>query len=232
MPGTFIDIPAADGGAFKAYLAVPSSKKGPGILLIQEIFGVNNHMRSVADGYAADGYVVLTPDIFWRTQPMFDVGYDPDSIAKGRAVRGQTDVAKMVVDLAATASALRARSDCTGKVASIGYCMGGWLSFLAAANIGVGTAVCYYGGGIDGSLAQAPRVICPILMHYGEKDEHIPLSAVEAARGAFKGRSNAEIHVYEGAGHGFNCNERGSYNAAAAKIARERTLAFLKKTIG
>jgi carboxymethylenebutenolidase len=232
MPGTFIDIPAADGGTFKGYLAVPTSKKGPGILLIQEIFGVNNHMRSVAEGYAADGYVVLAPDIFWRVQPMLDVGYDPDSIAKGRAVRGQTDVAKMVVDLAATASALRARSDSTGKVASIGYCMGGWLSFLAAANIGVDAAVCYYGGGIDGSLAQAPRVICPILMHYGDKDEHIPMSAVEAARGAFKGRSNAEIHVYEGAGHGFNCNERGSYNPGAAKIARERTLAFLKKTIG
>lgn len=232
MPGTFIDIPAADGGAFKGYLAVPSSKKGPGIVLIQEIFGVNNHMRSVADGYAADGYTVLAPDIFWRVQPMFEAGYDPDSVAKGRAIRGQADVAKMVVDLAATVSTLRARSDCSGKVASIGYCMGGWLSFLTAANAGVDAAVCYYGGGIDGSLAQAPRATCPMLMHFGDKDEHIPLSSVEKTRGALKGRADVAIHVYEGAGHGFNCNERGSYNAAASKVARERTLAFLKKTIG
>lgn len=231
MAGTFIDIPAADGGAFKGYLATPSAKKGPGIVLIQEVFGVNNHIRSVADGFAADGYVVLAPDVFWRSQPMFDVGYDPDSIAKGRAMKAQTDIAKAVADLSATVSTLRARSECTGKVASIGYCMGGWLSFLAAANAGVNAAVCYYGGGLDGSLAQAPRATCPILMHYGEKDEHIPPSAVDAARAAFKGRSDVEIHVYEGAGHGFNCDERGSYNAGAAKLARERSLAFLKKTI-
>ena len=200
-------------------------------MLVQEVFGVNNHIRSVADAYAADGYVVLAPDVFWRTQPMFEVGYDPDSIAKGRAMKGQTDVAKAVADLAATVSTLRARSECTGKVASIGYCMGGWLSFLAAANAGVDAAVCYYGGGIDGSLAQAPRATCPILMHFGEKDEHIPLSAVEATRSAFKGRRDVEIHVYGGAGHGFNCDERGSYDAAAAKLARERSLAFLKKTV-
>lgn len=231
MAGNFIDIPAADGGAFKGYLAVPSTKKGPGIVLIQEVFGVNNHIRSVADSYAAAGYVVLAPDVFWRIQPMFDVGYDPESIAKGRAMKGQTDIAKAVADVATTVSALRARSDCTGKVASVGYCMGGWLSFLAAANAGVDAAVCYYGGGIDGSLAQAPRAVCPILMHFGEKDEHIPLSAVEATRGAFKGRSNVEILVYEGAGHGFHCDERGSYNAAAAKLARDRSIAFLKKSI-
>jgi carboxymethylenebutenolidase len=231
MAGKFIDIPAADSGAFKAYLAVPSAKKAPGIVLIQEVFGVNNHIRSVADRYAADGYVVLAPDIFWRSQPMFDVGYDPESIAKGRAMKGQTDIAKAVADVAATVSTLRARGDCTGKVASIGYCMGGWLSFLAAANAGVDAAVCYYGGGIDGSLAQAPRAICPILMHFGAKDEHIPQSAVEATRGAFKGRSDVEILVYEGAGHGFHCDERGSYNAESAKLAHERSLAFLKKTL-
>lgn len=231
MAGTYIDIPAADSGAFKGYLAVPSSKKGPGIVLIQEVFGVNNHIRSVADSYAADGYVVIAPDVFWRIQPMFDVGYDPDSIAKGRAMKGQTDIAKAVADLAATVSTLRARSDCTGKVASVGYCMGGWLSFLAAANAGVDGAVCYYGGGIDGSLAQAPRAVCPIQMHFGAKDEHIPPSAVEATRGAFKGRSDVEINVYEGAGHGFHCNERGSYNPAAAKLARERSIEFLKKVI-
>jgi len=232
MPGTFIDIPAADGGAFKGYLATPPAKRGPGIVLIQEVFGVNHHIRSVADGYAADGYVVLAPDVFWRSQPMFDVGYDPESITKGRAMKAQTDIAKAVADLAATASTLRARGECAGKIASMGYCMGGWLSFLAAANTGVDAAVCYYGGGIDGSLAQAPRIACPILMHFAGKDEHIPLSAVEATRAAFKGRSNAEIHLYEGAAHGFNCDERGSYNAEAAKIARERTLGFLKRTIG
>jgi carboxymethylenebutenolidase len=232
MAGNFIDIPAADGGAFKGYLAVPSSKKGPGIVLLQEVFGVNNHIRSVADRYAADGHVVLAPDVFWRSQPMFDVGYDPESIAKGRAMKSQTDIAKAVADVAATASTLRARDDCTGKVASIGYCMGGWLSFLAAANAGVDAAVCYYGGGIDGSLAQAPRAICPILMHFGEKDEHIPQSAVEATRGAFKGRSDVEILVYKGAGHGFHCDERGSFHPEASKLAWARTTELFAKHVG
>lgn len=232
MPGEFIDVPAADGGSFKAYLALPAAGKGPGIVLIQEIFGVNRHIRAVADGYAADGFAVLAPDVFWRIQPGFEVGYDEAGIAQGRAIMGKVEVAKAVADLGATTNALRARGECSGKIAALGYCMGGRFAFLAAANTGVDAAVCYYGGGIHTVLDQAPRARCPILMHFGEKDDHIPLSAVEATQGALKGRGDVEIHVYPGAGHGFNCDERGSYHAASAKLARERSIAFLRKHLG
>jgi carboxymethylenebutenolidase len=232
MSGNFIDIPAADGGTFKAYLAIPPAGRGPGIVLIQEIFGVNRHIRAVADGYAADGFAVLAPDVFWRIQPGFETGYDEAGIAQGRAIMGKVEVAKAVADLGATTNALRARGECSGKVAALGYCMGGRFAFLAAANTGVDAAVCYYGGGIHTVLDQASRAVRPILMHFGEKDDHIPLTAVEATRAAFKGRSDVEIHVYPGAGHGFNCDERGSYHAESARLARERSIAFLRKRVG
>jgi len=232
MPGNFIDIPAADGGSFKAYLAAPPAGRGPGIVLIQEIFGVNRHIRAMADGYAADGFVVLAPDVFWRIRPGFEAGYDASGIAQGIAIMGKVEVAKAVADLGTTTNALRARGECSGKVAALGYCMGGRFAFLAAANTGVDAAVCYYGGGIHTALDQAARAISPLLMHFGEKDDHIPLAAVDATRAAFKGRGDVEIHVYPGAGHGFNCDERGSYHAESARLARERSVAFLRKHLG
>ena len=235
MNSRWIDIKAQDGGSFKAYLSLPHQAekkgKGPGIVLIQEIFGVNAHIRGVADQYASDGYTVLAPDMFWRMQPMVELGYDGDDFQKGIAYMQKMDFAAGLKDLTATVAALRSLPECTGKVASIGYCMGGMLSYLCAANAGVDAAVCYYGGGIHNKLDEAPKIECPVLFHFAGDDAHIPAAAVEAVQKTFAGRGNVRIDVYPGANHGFNCWDRAAYHQQSAALARGRSLAFLATTI-
>ncbi|MBK5105086.1 MAG: dienelactone hydrolase family protein [Burkholderiales bacterium] len=235
MHSRWIDIKAHDGGSFKGYLSLPQHAdkgvKGPGIVLIQEIFGVNSHIRGVADQYASDGYTVLAPDMFWRVQPMVDVGYGPEDMQMGMGYMQKMDFAAGVKDLAATVAALRGLQECTGKVASIGYCMGGMLSYLCAANAGVDAAVCYYGGGIHTQLAEAGKIKCPVLFHFAGDDAYIPAEAVESVRKTFAGREGVRIDVYPGANHGFNCWDRASYNQQSAALAHGRTLAFLATTI-
>lgn len=235
MNSRWIDIKAQDGGTFKAYLSLPhhaqKGGKGPGILLIQEIFGVNSHIRGVADQYASDGYTVLAPDVFWRVQPMIELGYEADDRQKGIGIMQKMDFAAAVQDLAATAAALRALPECGGKIASIGYCMGGLLSYLCAANAAVDAAVCYYPGGVHNKLEEAGKVKCPTLFHFGGNDANIPMTAVESVKQAFAGRENARIDVYPGAEHGFNCWDRSAYNQPSAALAHGRSLSFLATTI-
>ena len=235
MNSRWIDIKAQDGGTFKAYLSLPhqarSGGKGPGILLIQEIFGVNSHIRGVADQYASDGYTVLAPDVFWRAQPMIELGYGPEDREKGIGIMQKMDFAAAVGDLAATAATLRALPECGGKVASIGYCMGGMLSYLCAAHAGVDAAVCYYPGGVHNKLEEAGKIRCPVLFHFGGNDAHIPAAAVDAVKQAFAGREGVRIDVYPGAEHGFNCWDRSAYNQQSAALARGRSLSFLATTI-
>ena len=235
MDSRWIDIKAQDGGQFKGYLALPRKTikgvKGPGIVLIQEIFGVNSHIRGVADQYASDGYTVLAPDLFWRMQPMVDLGYGPDDFQKGIGYMQKFDFGAGVKDLAATVAALRGLPECSGKVASIGYCMGGMLSFLCAANVGVDAAVCYYGGGIHTKLEEAPKIKCPMLLHFAGNDSYIPAAAVEAVKQAFARREDVRIDVYPGVDHGFNCWDRAAYNSQSSALARGRSLSFLATTI-
>ena len=235
MTSRWIDIKAQDGGQFKGYLALPHNAdkgaRGPGIVLIQEIFGVNSHIRGVADQYASDGYTVLAPDLFWRMQPMVDLGYGEADFQKGIGYMQKLDFAAAVKDLAAAAATLRNLPQCSGKVASVGYCMGGMLSYLCAANAGVDAAVCYYGGGIHTKLDEAGKVKCPILFHFAGEDAHIPMSAVESVKRTFAGREGARIDVYPGVGHGFNCWDRPAYNQQSAALARGRSLSFLATTI-
>jgi len=227
MNSRWIEVQAEDGGRFKAYLSEPPTGRGPGIVLIQEIFGVNSHIRGVADQYAMDGYTVLAPDLFWRQQPGVELGYDQDDFGKGIALMNGMDFGKAVADLRATLATLRGLPSCTGRAASIGYCMGGRLSYHMAAGTDVDAAVCYYGGGIHNALAEAPKITAPILFHFAEKDAFIPLSAVDAVRQTFAGRDNVMLEIYAGVDHGFNCWDRGSYDQTAAALARGRTLAFL-----
>lgn len=227
MNASWIDITAEDGGTFGAYLSLPPTGRGPGLLLIQEIFGVNAHIRAVADQYAMDGYVVLAPDVFWREQPRVELGYDGADFAKGRELANRAQFAQCVRDLAVTLGVLRARPECTGRAATLGYCMGGRLAFHLAAETDVDAAVCYYGGGIPTVLDQAPKIRAPILFHFAENDSFIPLDGVEAVRRTFADRSNAMLELYRGVDHGFNCWSRSSYDQTAAVLARGRTLAFL-----
>jgi len=235
MNSRWIDIKAYDGGSFKGYLSLPrqaeKTGKGPGIVLIQEIFGVNAHIRGVADQYASDGYAVLAPDLFWRVQPRVELGYAADDMQKGMGYMQKMDFAAGVKDLASTLAALRDLPGCTGKIASLGYCMGGTLSYLCAANAGVDAAVCYYPGGIQNRLTEAGKIKCPVLFHFAGDDAHIPASAVEAVKQTFTGREDVRIDVYPGANHGFNCWDRAAYNQRSAALARGRSLAFLATTI-
>jgi len=214
-------------GSFDAYLALPPAGCGPGLLLLQEIFGVNQHIRSVAEQYALDGFVVLAPDVFWQQQRRLEIGYAPQDIQRGRALAMAADKAALQRDLADAAATLRARTEVQGRrIGAIGYCMGGRLAFLAAATAGVDAAVAYYGGGIQDMLDLAPRIACPVQFHYGALDANIPLSAVDKVRAAMAGQP-AEVWVYANADHGFNCWARGSYQAASAALAHGRALQFL-----
>jgi carboxymethylenebutenolidase len=222
----WIDI-AADGGKFKGYLSLPPAGKGMGIVLLEEIFGVNRHIRGVADQYALDGYVVLAPDIFWRIQPGVELGYEGADREKAIAQFQKTDVATAVSDIGAAVKALRALPEVTGKIAAIGYCFGGRLAYLSAAAGSIDVAVAYYGGGIHNLLGEADKIRVPIQFHFAENDSSIPLSAVSQVKERFAGRNNAEVHLYPGASHGFNCWDRSAYHPHSAALAHGRTLTFL-----
>jgi len=225
--GKWIDIKADDGGTFAAYLATPHNGKGPGIVMIQEIFGVNGHIRAVCDQYASDGYTVLAPDIFWRIRPHIELGYSDADLQEGIGYMQKMDFGKALQDLGTSVKALRGMSESNGKVASLGYCMGGLLSYLAAANCGVDAAVSYYGVIGEQQYGAAASIACPILLHFASEDKFVPMSNVDGLKKALARHAKASIEVYPGVDHGFNCWERGAYNQQAAALARGRSLAFL-----
>jgi carboxymethylenebutenolidase len=220
-----------DAGRFEAYLALPPGGNGPGLLLYQEIFGVNEHIRRVAEQYALAGFVVLAPDVFWQQQPRIELGYSNDDVQRGRALAGATQRSALQRDIGDAVRTLRALPQAEGRKAGvIGYCMGGRLAYTAAALSDVDAAVAYYGGGIQDQLELAPRIRCPIQFHYGALDANIPLSAVDQVREAVQGQ-NAQVHVYDSADHGFNCWARGSYHAPSAALAHGRSLQFLAQQL-
>lgn len=226
MTSQWIDIPAQD-GTFKGYLALPPAGHGPGIVLIQEIFGVNDHIQAVADQYALDGYVVLAPDLFWRSEPGVKLGYGEADWERAFELMKALDFDRAIDDLRRATETLRDRDDCNGRVASLGYCMGGVLSFLAAANAGVDAAICYYPGSIETRLDQADRIKCPTLFHFAEEDHYISSDAVAAVEQKMAQVGQAQIETYPGVDHGFNCWERPMYNQPAASLAHGRSLVFL-----
>jgi carboxymethylenebutenolidase len=230
MNSQWIDIAAADGGKYGGYLSLPPRGTGPGILLFQEIFGVNRHIRAVADQYALDGFVVLAPDVFWRDAPRVELGYEGADRERALQLMKASDPKRLAEDVKTSVAALRARPEVAGKVAAIGYCMGGRLAYVAAATAGVDAAVAFYGGGIQDQLERAASITCPIQFHYGAKDTAIPTEAVEKVKAAFAGKK-AEFWIYPEAGHGFNCWDRASYHAPSAALSHGRTLAFLAPTL-
>ena len=208
--GETIILRAADGFGTTAYVARPAGKPKGGLVVVQEIFGVNHHMRGVADGFARDGYVAIVPALFDRIRPGIELGYGEGDIARGRDLKGASPTDAALLDIAAARDAIKS----AGKLGVIGYCWGGFLTWVSATRLkGFAAAVSYYGGGIGGVAGEKPA--CPVQFHFGEKDHAIPMAEVEKVRAA--GHKRVEVHVYP-AGHGFNCDERGSFDAA--KIGR------------
>ncbi len=222
--GTMVTLTAEDGFQLAAYRANPRGKPRGGLVVIQEIFGVNTHIKRVTDGFAADGYVALAPAIFDRAEPGFSVGYKTEDIELGRAVRAKIPIDDCVKDVRAAVKALRAEGLTVGVV---GYCFGGTLAWLAATRIdGVACAIGYYGGGIADTAQERPK--CPVLLHFGETDQSIPTEHHQRIRAA---HPTLPMHIYP-AGHGFNCDERGSYHEPSATLARSRTLDVLQRHVG
>ena len=220
--GHWIQLTAADGATISAWRADPSGKPRGGLVVAQEIFGVNSHIRSVCDGYAADGYVAIAPALFDRFAPKVDIGYTPEDIEKGRAFKAKATLEHALADV----DAARKLAATAGKVGIVGYCWGGYIAWMSAARVaGFACAVPYYGGGMLEAIGEKPR--CPVMSHFGEKDHAIPIDGVRQWAAA---HPEVETHVYS-ANHGFNCDQRGSYDAPSAKLARERTLAFLHKHV-
>jgi carboxymethylenebutenolidase len=230
MSSQWIDTAAASGGKYGAYLSLPPAGKGPGLALFQEIFGVNRHIRAVADQYALDGFVVLAPDLFWRDAPRVELGYEGADRERALALMKGADPKLLLEDVKTTLAALRARPEVAGKAGALGYCMGGRLAYQAAAVAGVDAAVSYYGGGIQDQLDRVASIKCPMQFHYGARDAAIPVEAVEKVKAAFAGKK-AEFWIYPEAGHGFNCWDRSAYHAPSAALAHARTLAFLAQAL-
>ncbi|MDH4246525.1 MAG: dienelactone hydrolase family protein [Deltaproteobacteria bacterium] len=220
-------------GAFQGYLALPAKTPAPGVIVVQEIFGVNSHIRSVCDRLAEAGYLALAPDMYWRIAPGYQSGYTPEEIQAGMKLKEATSDKQAVLDVEAAMTALRARKELKGDALGItGFCWGGLVTYLAACRLKFACAASYYGGGIVNFLGDAKTLNTPILFHFGELDHAITLEHVEKVRQAVKSRPNAEVHVYSGAQHGFHCDQRGSYNAASAKQAWGRTMELFKRHLG
>jgi len=211
-------------GEIGAYLATPKGTPKGGIVVIQEIFGVNHHIRAVTDKFAQDGYIALAPCFFDHTKPGIELGYTPDTMAEGRKIVTELGVDKPVQDVDAAIAEIKKRG--ATKVAVTGFCWGGTITWLAATRLKPDVAIGYYGGGIHGAKAEKPTV--PTMLHFGDKDMHIPMTHVNELR---KLHPDALIYDYP-ADHGFHCDERGSYDAAAAKQAMARTLEFMAKHVG
>ncbi len=227
MAGSWIDI----GGGMSGYLALPASGSGPGIVLLQEIFGVNPHMRDVADLWAEEGYVVLAPDMFHAMQQRVELGYDGADLEKAFGFYQRFDMDAAVRDIKASVAALRGRSECTGKVGAIGFCLGGKLAWLAAAHAGVDAAVSYYGVGIEASLTDLATIECPVTLHFGELDKFVPAEARDAIAASVAGKG-VEIFVYPGADHGFNRVGGHAFDKASSLMAHSRSLTTFRQAMG
>jgi carboxymethylenebutenolidase len=221
--GRWIELTAADGDTSQAWLAEPDGPPRGGLVVAPEIFGVNDHIRAVADGYAADGYVVVAPALFDRVQRGYEAGYTQPEIQAGIALMQRVAWDDAMRDVTAAVESVSH----AGKVGIVGYCWGGAVAWLAAARVpGLAAAVPYYGGAIPALVHERPR--CPTMLHFGESDRSIPL---EKARAVAAAHPDLTTHFYA-AGHGFNCDQRASYDASAAQLARERTLEFFRQHVG
>ena len=220
-------------GTFSGFLVLPAGEVRGGVLVVQEIFGVNIHIREVTQRIAAEGYVALAPDVFWRAQPNIALEYNDEGVQRGLALRKSTPPDKVVEDMKASLEALGARPDMAGKKSGVvGFCMGGHLAYLAATRLQPAASSCYYGGGIAAHLDEATSLQTPTQFHFGALDASIPMQEVEAIKEATRDNPKAEVFVYPAADHGFNCDKRPSFHPDSAKQAWARTIALFSQHIG
>ena len=232
-PGRWVRIAASDGsGSFKAYLAVPKSGKGPGIVLAQEIFGINPFIREVADRYAEEGYVVLAPDLFWRQEPDVELLYSPEDWQRAFGFYQGFNHDKGVEDIAATMKALRALPEFAGQVGVLGFCLGGKLAYLAACRTDAAVSVGYYGVGIENDLAELGKLKGRLVLHIAAKDGFCPPEAQAAILAATAGKPNIEAFVYPGVDHAFARTGGDHFDKASARMAHGRSIAAFRRELG
>ncbi len=218
-----IELTAGDGHKFSAYRADPSGDPKGAVVVVQEVFGINSHIRKIADGFAAKGYVAIAPSLFDRVKPGVELGYGEDSLSEGLSLVQQLGVDRPLGDIQTAVDAVKT----AGKVAIVGYCWGGYLAYVSGNRVGgLACAIGYYGGGIVGKYREKRKI--PTLLHFGEVDPLIPFDEVIQFR-AF--RPDVSAFSYPAAGHGFNCDERDSYNETAAQTAQDRTLFWISQYV-
>lgn len=231
MTGSYVDIAADDGGRFGGYRALPAGGRGPGLVICQEIFGINAFIRETVEFFASEGFVTIAPDLFWRLEPGVDLGYDGADRERAFDLMQRFDTDAGVRDIAATVRAMRAMPEVAGGVGAVGFCLGGRLAYLAAARAGVDCAVGYYGVTIDRYLDEANRIGVPLLLHFAMEDAFAPLPAIRTIEAAVAGNPNIEIRLYPGVDHGFARPVSPHFDAASARLAHDRTLALLRKVL-
>lgn len=225
-------VAAHDGGAFEAYLALPEQGRGPGLVLLQEIFGVNDTLESVARRFAEEGYVVLVPDLFWRLERNVRLGYGHDDMGKALSLYQRFDQSLAVRDVLAAATALRKRPECTGPVGAMGFCLGGTLALLAAAEPGIDATVAYYPVGVQHLPDLPAKLQCPTTIHFGERDSLCPPEQLQILQARFAANPLVKTFIYPGAPHAFYNHDRPEYDRIAASLSHTRTLELLRGELG
>ena len=227
-----VSIDAVDGtGAFNAYVAMPDSDTGPAVVVVQEIFGVNANMRSVADLLAQEGFVAVVPDLFWRLEPGVELGYTETDRAKAFDLMGRFDVTSGIADIQSALTYARALPASSGKAGVIGYCLGGKMAYLSACHTDAQASVGYYGVGLEQLLDHAAQIQHPVMLHIAEEDTYCPEPARDAILKGLQSNPQATCHVYAGVGHGFARKQGDHYDAPAAEVANNRTLALLRDAL-
>jgi carboxymethylenebutenolidase len=224
-------ISAEGGKTFDAYVSAQGGEPKPGLIICSEAFGVNSHMRSVADRFANRGYLVVVPDLLWRIEPRMEIAYNEAGLKRGSEIAEAFDKDRGTQDVERTLDQLRLRKDCTGKVGILGFCIGGAVAYMAAARAKLDACVSYYGKGIEQYLDEADSVTCPTVLHYAGADRFIPASVIAEVRRALAAKKNIEIYDYPGVDHGFNSEDRRAYNPEVAKLAMGRTLNILERGV-
>ena len=228
--GEIVSIPTAD-GSYNAYAAYPPARQGPGLLVLPEIYNSNDHIRSVADRFAAEGFIALAPDVFWRLQADQYFPYTDAGQAQARAFNGRLDVDQLIVDLGSAVQLLRANPNSSGLVGSVGFCLGGKLSYLCAARLGVDAAVSYYGVKIEDYLEEFDNISCPMVLHFAGNDPRVPPLAQAKIEHKFSGREEVDTYLYPDAEHGFNRFGYPPYHQSSAALAWQRTLELFQRIL-